>query len=82
MVDVGAAGAAAGELAAAGFQFITEGGGGRMAVQDAAATDAGTDQGTAPAPFGVYKQSGIGREMGVAGLEEFLERKTLAAVVS
>ncbi len=34
------------------------------------------------APFGGYKQSGIGREMGVAGFEEFLERKTFAAVVS
>jgi aldehyde dehydrogenase (NAD+) len=30
------------------------------------------------APFGGYKQSGIGREMGVAGFEEYLELKTLA----
>ncbi|CAB4731023.1 unannotated protein [freshwater metagenome] len=30
------------------------------------------------APFGGYKQSGIGREMGSAGFEEYLETKTLA----
>jgi aldehyde dehydrogenase (NAD+) len=30
------------------------------------------------APFGGYKQSGIGREMGVAGFEEYLETKTAA----
>ncbi|MGW0246145.1 aldehyde dehydrogenase family protein [Nocardia goodfellowii] len=33
-------------------------------------------------PFGGYKQSGVGREMGVAGLEEFLEQKSFAAVVA
>ena len=32
----------------------------------------------ADAPFGGFKQSGIGREMGVAGLEEFLELRTFA----
>jgi aldehyde dehydrogenase (NAD+) len=30
------------------------------------------------APFGGYKQSGLGREMGVAGFEEYLETKTIA----
>lgn len=32
----------------------------------------------ADAPFGGYKQSGVGREMGVAGFEEYLEIKTIA----
>ena len=29
-------------------------------------------------PFGGYKQSGIGREMGQMGFEEYLEAKTIA----
>lgn len=33
-------------------------------------------------PFGGFKQSGIGREMVKAGLEEFLEGKTFATVCS
>ena len=33
---------------------------------------------SADAPFGGYKQSGLGREMGVAGFEEYLETKTIA----
>lgn len=33
-------------------------------------------------PFGGYKQSGVGRESGRAGFEEFLEGKSLAQVVA
>ncbi|MFG1854562.1 aldehyde dehydrogenase [Actinomadura geliboluensis] len=33
---------------------------------------------SADVPFGGYKQSGIGREMGVAGFEEYLETKAIA----
>lgn len=36
---------------------------------------------SADAPFGGYKQSGIGREMGVAGFEEYLETKLIAEAV-
>ncbi|CAA0079418.1 Betaine aldehyde dehydrogenase [Mycolicibacterium vanbaalenii] len=32
----------------------------------------------ADVPFGGYRQSGIGREMGVAGFEEYLEIKVIA----
>ena len=32
----------------------------------------------ADVPFGGFKQSGIGREMGVAGFEEYLESKAVA----
>ena len=35
----------------------------------------------ADAPFGGYKQSGIGREMGREGFEEYLETKTIAISV-
>ncbi len=33
------------------------------------------------APFGGYKQSGVGREMGPEGFEEYLETKTIAIAV-
>jgi aldehyde dehydrogenase (NAD+) len=33
---------------------------------------------SADMPFGGYKQSGIGREMGLAGFEEYLETKAIA----
>jgi aldehyde dehydrogenase (NAD+) len=36
----------------------------------------------ADVPFGGYKQSGIGREMGVAGFEEYLEQKSFAEQVA
>jgi aldehyde dehydrogenase (NAD+) len=37
---------------------------------------------SANAPFGGYKQSGIGRENGVVGFEEYLETKTIAIPVT
>lgn len=36
----------------------------------------------ADAPFGGYKQSGLGREMGAEGFEEYLETKTIAVGVA
>lgn len=36
---------------------------------------------SADVPFGGYKQSGIGREMGAAGFEEYLELKAIATAV-
>ncbi len=36
---------------------------------------------SADTPFGGYKQSGNGREMGVAGFEEYLETKVIASAV-
>lgn len=36
---------------------------------------------SADAPFGGYKQSGIGREMGLLGFEEYLEAKLVATAV-
>ncbi len=37
---------------------------------------------SADMPFGGYKQSGIGREMGLAGFEEYLEIKAIATAAS
>ncbi|MHA3019273.1 aldehyde dehydrogenase [Mycobacterium sp. BMJ-28] len=37
---------------------------------------------SADAPFGGYKQSGVGREMGVAGFEEYLETKLIATIAN
>ncbi len=36
---------------------------------------------SADVPFGGYKQSGVGREMGIAGFEEYLELKAIATAV-
>ena len=36
---------------------------------------------SADMPFGGYKQSGIGREMGIAGFEEYLELKAIATAM-
>jgi aldehyde dehydrogenase (NAD+) len=36
---------------------------------------------SADAPFGGYKQSGNGREMGLEGFEEYLETKLVATAV-
>ena len=36
----------------------------------------------ADAPFGGYKQSGVGREMGVAGFEEYTEIKVIATLAN
>lgn len=37
---------------------------------------------SADVPFGGYKQSGVGREMGIAGFEEYLETKAIATAAN
>src|SRR5581483_5162803 len=37
---------------------------------------------SADAPFGGYKQSGNGREMGLLGFEEYLEAKLIATAIN
>ena len=38
-------------------------------------------EGDITTPFGGYKQSGVGREGGAMGIEEFLEVKTVSGIV-
>ena len=48
---------------------------------DASAADLDAAVAAAGRAFGGYKQSGIGREMGRAGFEEYLELKAVAEAV-
>jgi hypothetical protein len=55
---------------------------GQVTVSDVAeTTGSGVDRGLLINGRLITRQSGVGREMGVAGLEEFLELKTLAVPV-
>ncbi|WP_406729583.1 aldehyde dehydrogenase family protein [Streptomyces sp. GD-15H] len=49
----------------------------RLALRAGTINANGPGSGTPSAPYGGYKQSGLGREFGVSGVLEYTEVKTL-----